>query len=229
MAETMVPETGERRKPGRPAKFPITPGMPFERLTVVERVTGKRDKWLCTCRCGNQKEVFGYNLTRRLTRSCGCLQREIAGQRQPLVRHDERKARVEHGLSRTSEYRVWAGLLTRCENPNSTSYKYYGKKGITVSPEWHEFTAFLADVGPRPSPEHTIERRDGTLGYEQGNAYWALREMQMNNLSSNVLLTARGETLTVAQWARKTGLLRGTIRARLKRGLMGENALAPVA
>lgn len=81
------------------------------------------------------------------------------------------------------EYRAWRNMLTRCYNPNASSFKYYGGRGITVCERWQRsFDAFLADVGPAPSNEHSIDRFPNNNGnYELGNVRWATHEEQQKN------------------------------------------------
>lgn len=82
----------------------------------------------------------------------------------------------------TPEYRSWQMMKNRCNNPKTRDYPYYGGRGITVCRRWAaDFTAFLADMGRRPSPEHTLERRNTNRGYSPSNCYWATREAQSRN------------------------------------------------
>jgi hypothetical protein len=87
-----------------------------------------------------------------------------------------------HGMRNTAEYGVWARMITRCENPRRDKWEYYGGRGITVSPLWrHDFAAFYAEVGPRPSVIHSIDRIDNDRGYEPGNVRWATKREQRAN------------------------------------------------
>jgi len=73
-------------------------------------------------------------------------------------------------------------MKTRCENPACAAYARYGGRGITVCARWRDsFEAFLADVGPRPSPRHSIDRKDNDKGYEPGNCRWATPSEQNAN------------------------------------------------
>lgn len=83
------------------------------------------------------------------------------------------------------EYSVWAGMKQRCFNPKAPSYRYYGGRGITVCQRWREsFAAFVADMGPRPSPEHSIDRINNDGNYEPGNCRWTTWDVQANNRSA---------------------------------------------
>jgi hypothetical protein len=82
----------------------------------------------------------------------------------------------------TPEYRSWQMMKNRCHNPKARDYAYYGGRGISVCQKWRDsFDAFLADVGRRPSPAHTLERRNTNRGYSPSNCYWATREAQSRN------------------------------------------------
>jgi hypothetical protein len=125
--------------------------------------------------------------------------------------------RDQHGLSGTVEYRAWTNMIWRCRLG-----RHYLDRGITVCPEWeHDFLAFLAHVGPKPSSELTLDRIDNDRGYEPGNVRWAtVSEQNRNKRNPNPplgsrLLTYAGETLTLDEWATRTGLKRGTIRNRI--------------
>lgn len=129
--------------------------------------------WACKCDCGAVTNVSGRALGGGLTKSCGCLNSE-----------NRAKNRLTHGGSYTPEFRAWAGMIYRCYNATSNaSFPDYGGRGIRVCDEWRDdFAAFLAHVGPRPSPKHSIDRYPNNDGnYEPGNVRWATREQQIAN------------------------------------------------
>jgi len=89
---------------------------------------------------------------------------------------------IRHGLSKTTEYFCWLQIKARCLDPNHRAYPYYGGRGITIAPEWrHDFLAFLNHVGKRPSPKHSLDRRDNNKGYFPGNIFWVLWDKQAKN------------------------------------------------
>ncbi len=136
------------------------------------------------------------------------------------------KMRLVHGLSRTPEYRIWAGIKQRCCNPARHDFDRYGGAGIGLCKEWAEsFSAFFDYVGPRPTPKHSIDRIDGSKGYEPGNVRWATPEKQAQNSSLARPITLHGRTLTASEWSRETGLVFTTIIARMNRGLSPEEIL----
>lgn len=105
------------------------------------------------------------------TSSCGCLARES----HVLGRHRT------HGMRRTPIYMVWIQIIQRCTNPKNKSYANYGGRGITVCDRWLEFENFIADMGERPSDDHSIDRIDNERGYERDNCRWATQHEQANN------------------------------------------------
>ena len=89
-----------------------------------------------------------------------------------------------HNLTGSTEHKVWLGMRRRCTNPNRPNYKYYGARGIKVCERWDDFQNFLDDMGPRPGPEYTVERKDNDRDYEPDNCYWATRDVQNRNKSN---------------------------------------------
>ena len=174
-------------------------GQRFGRLSVIASagvvLTGKTNKkfslWLCRCECGNETKVRGIKLRSGHTSSCGCLSRERASTSK--LRHGENSRR--HGM--TAEYRCWAAVKTRCMNPKASGYDQYGGRGIQVCDRWKTFENFLADMGRKPSPEHSIDRYpDGDGNYEPGNCRWATKsEQRLNQRKSKT----RGASISAAR------------------------------
>lgn len=80
------------------------------------------------------------------------------------------------------EWYIWSGMKTRCSNSNRNSFRIYGGRGITVCAAWADsFERFLADMGPRPSAQHSLERIDNDGNYEPGNVRWATKSEQASN------------------------------------------------
>ncbi len=145
-------------------------GRRFGRWTALRRWPYSLG-WVCRCSCRSKtvRIVLTTNLTGGKSRSCGCLK-------------ETNPAHITHGLSKTSpEYVVWKGMRARCSNPRHKSYKDYGARGITVCKRWNSFENFLKDMGQRPSPAYTIDRKKNHLGYSKSNCRWATRLEQRHN------------------------------------------------
>lgn len=108
-------------------------------------------------------------------------------------------------------------MRQRCNNPEVRAYPRYGGRGIAVCARWLSFANFLADMGPRPTPAHTVERIDNNGPYAPENCRWADRTEQANNTRKNRHLTLNGATRTLAEWSRATGIGTHTIGARIDR------------
>ena len=138
-----------------------------------------------------------------------------------------RATKEKHGMWGTPEYRSWDAMLQRCYNHQHRSWANYGGRGITVCERWrNSFEAFYADMGNKPTLQHTIDRYPEKSGnYEPGNCRWATRKEQQRNTRTNHLLTFRGETLTMAEWAERLGFGDWIIESRLRRGWTIEKTL----
>lgn len=118
-------------------------------------------------------------------------------------------------ISKTRQYRIWAQMKSRCDNPNNSKYEIYGGSGIAYDKKWKTFYGFWEDMQDGYSDELTIDRIDPTLGYSKENCRWATYEQQNNNKSDNLNLTYYGDPITVNQISEITGLNKNTIRSRL--------------
>ena len=112
-----------------------------------------------------------------------------------------RGTRTTHGLSRTPEHQAWIGMRQRCLNPHGPAYHHYGGRGITVCRRWRHFVNFLADMGPRPSRKHSLERTNNAKGYNPANCVWALQRQQCNNTRRCVYIKVFGKRMTLTQAA----------------------------
>jgi len=187
----------------------LYPGLVVGRWTVVIQAASRRGQsyWRCRCSCGNEKEVAGASLRHGQSASCGCIQKEVTAQR---VRR--------HGRSHSAEYGIWRAIKSRCYNPNTINHSRYGGKGVAVCDRWLDsFENFFADMGPRPSSRHSIERKDGTKGYCQDNCVWATYKQQARNTSSNHLVSWNGQTRTLAEWSETTGIAYSILSYRINK------------
>jgi hypothetical protein len=143
-----------------------------------------------------------------------------------------RDSRLRHGHRRTTaspEYMAWQCMLWRCYCPTNGAFHAYGAKGITVSDEWRGrggFERFLAHIGTKPSPRHSIDRVDNTRGYEPGNVRWATGREQNLNRAVARTITVGGVTRPVIEWSELLGIEYATIMRRVYRGCSPERCLS---
>jgi hypothetical protein len=155
-------------------------GQRFGRLLVLERDPiirgrGNTATFVCRCDCGQYRNVRGTDIRKGSTRSCGCLSREVTSARLRTHGHTT-------GEKKTKEYLAWRNMIARCENPSAGRFSNYGGRGIRVCEEWRgSFRAFLRDVGPAPTAEHSIDRIDVNGMYDPSNVRWATRSVQVKN------------------------------------------------
>ena len=154
-------------------------GQKYNKLTVTKFAHTKNGHtyWECRCDCGNQINAEAYNIKTSHTRSCGCEKVRLL------------KDKSENSWTRVDEYKILAGMLARCNNPNVKSYKYYGGMGVKVCDEWSEkrygFLEFYRHMGKRPSPKHEIDRINTFGNYEPGNCRWTTRLINARNKRKN--------------------------------------------
>lgn len=183
-------------------------GARFERLTVSgERYGHYRHPLVeVVCDCGVTKSVQVDHLVKGNIRSCGCLLLDVL--------HAKKRPYTDW-----PEYGIWEGMRSRCRDSSNKRYARYGGRGIRVCQRWDEFESFIADVGRRPSPEHSIERRDNDGDYEPGNCRWATRVEQARNKSSNNVVNLLGERMCFREAVAKYGCVsESAVRYRLRRG-----------
>lgn len=133
----------------------------------------------------------------------------------------------KHGLSDSPEYGVWAGMKRRCYNSHEERFPRYGGRGIRVCNRWlNDFLLFLADMGPRPFPGATINRKNNDGDYEPGNCNWKTKKEQARNTSRNQMMTLNGQTKCMSEWAEELGIPVQRIWARKEKlGWNDEDAL----
>lgn len=175
-------------------------------MTEPELEHGTALELLVTCSCcGKSKPASEFNRDHRRASGirCDCRNCQHAYNR----RFRKRKPL----------YNIWNLMLQRCYNEGNPAYKFYGARGITVCPRWHDYEAFAADMSPRPSPKHSIDRIDVNGDYCPENCRWVLQQQQVLNLRSNRLVEIDGVSKPLAEWARINRLPQSTVEARLYR------------
>jgi hypothetical protein len=190
-------------------------GQVFTRLTVLSRASSTpqgKAMWRCRCECGAEVVTRAELLRRGKTKSCGCYIRDIA----PHVR---RSHGASSGGKLTPEYKTWLGVRRRCLDEKCVGYQGYGARGVKMHPEWaSDYNAFLADVGPKPSPAHSIDRIDPTGNYEPGNVRWILRSAQNRNKRRHLTVTIDGKEMLLIEACERFGADYFVVRSRLQRG-----------
>lgn len=203
-------------------------GLVFGRLTTIGRPFTKRSQRgvaryhiACRCDCGKKKSAIDLRkLTSGKTLSCGCLNKE---RRIEASRHSHK---ITNGASQAinrgdARGRVWTSMIQRCHNPNHRAYSHYGGRGIIVCDRWRGvdgFFNFIADMGDRPSSQHSLGRIDNDRPYSPNNCRWETWTQQHRNRRDNRLVTVGDQTKSVAEWAEIYGVLPGRIYYRLDAG-----------
>lgn len=160
-------------------------GRTYGRLTVLREAQpryrhGRKIVLVeCLCLCGTEKVFMLVEIQRGRTKSCRCLSTELVRARATI-----------HGNctddKSSGEYNSWKAMQRRCNDASTRSFHRYGGRGISVCAEWvGDFPAFLAHVGPKPTPKHSLDRYPNPDGnYEPGNVRWATRSEQRANLGT---------------------------------------------
>lgn len=201
-------------------KFIDLTGQKFGRLTVIERVENNKwggAQWLCNCSCKKQIITTGDRLIRVVTKSCGCLRKELTIQRNYKHGHScvSKKSRI---------YEIWQSMIQRCNNPNYKFYKNYGGRGIKVCEKWLKFEGFLQDMGEQPEGL-TLDRVDNNGDYYKENCRWTTQKEQMKNTRRAISITISQITKFLVEWCEELGLSYNTVYCRLWRGWTPEEAL----
>lgn len=186
-------------------------GKTFTYLTVTkEKGIDKEGSviWLCKCICGNEHEASSRNLLNGDVTSCGCRRKQIL--------NNQALSSKTHGMTNTRLYSIWSGMKDRCCNPNCAAYKNYGGRGVSIYKEWNDFQNFYEwAIKNNYDDTLTIDRIDSNGNYEPCNCRWADRKIQGNNTRRNHLLTYKGETKTMSEWAEIFGIKYTTLRGRI--------------
>jgi hypothetical protein len=182
--------------------------------TVVAKV-GNTPKgaalWKCRCSCGRSGVVVGQDLRKGKSTCCGC----VGTAR--IANHNK-----THGLSRTRIHRIWKLMRRRCNSPSATGFENYGGRGITICPEWDDFTVFHDwAMSNGYSDALSIERIDVNSGYSPQNCTWATAQTQSENRR---FVARRADGKLWWHVALEHGVTQGAYRTRLHDGWPIEKA-----
>lgn len=192
-------------------------GRKFGNLTVIARGAslGRNAAWLCRCSCGEEKLVKSDRLIAGLQKSCARNGHYFLTTAQSALRK-----------AHPSEYSSWMSMRHRCSVKHSRNKNYAGR-GIAVCERWRvSFENFLSDMGPKPTPRHTIDRKNNDKGYEPGNCRWATRAEQNRNLRRSIIVEHNGERVVLADLVDRLGLNKPVVLGRLRIGWTLEEALS---
>ena len=193
--------------------------MKFEHLTVIRKLEKhereiEKNIWLCRCDCGKEIQVSTDKLKNNKNCSCGCI---------PQKRNCKPR---KHGLTKSRIANIYGLMVARCTNPNNPAYADYGGRGINVCVEWlgeHGLEKFNEwSVSHGYSPELEIDRIDNNKGYSPDNCRWTTKKIQCRNRRSNVYITYKGRTQSLADWCDELGLEYNMIYLRYRRGMETE-------
>lgn len=172
--------------------------------------------WLCLCSCGSTKTVISSNLLSGTTVSCGCQTKALISQSRTIHGCSNKGGKVKS----PPEYAAYRSAKSRCNNPKNDSYRSYGERGIEF--RFPSYPAFFTEVGPRPSPSHSLDRIDVNGHYEVGNVRWVTPKQQGRNRRIHRMITANGLSITMAEWSEISNIHRDTINSRLEAGWCDE-------
>jgi hypothetical protein len=194
-------------------------GQKFHGLVALRHVFGaKRTRWVFLCHCGNEFEARPSHVKNGGYQSCGCLKVSLCAQ----------KAKT-HGRAGTTEWTIWVDMIRRCYEKNRPAYKNYGGRGIAVCDRWRQSVEnFVADMGARPSSDHSLDRIDNDGDYEPSNCRWATREEQARNKRNSRRVYFDGEPLTAREIADRHGLKAATVLYRMNKGWSGDMLSQPL-
>ena len=176
--------------------------------------------WLFRCTaegCGNEVEMPAHVVKSGNTKSCGCMTKKLKS-----------ISKTTHGASSSSVYGSYKSMLRRCNDPKNRMFHRYGGRGITVCERWlgpQGAANFLADMGEKPSPRHTIERINNDGPYSPENCRWATMAEQSENRATTRLIAVGEALMSQAAWDRTLGNGLNIVGDRIRRGWSAEEAV----
>lgn len=190
-------------------------GNTYNDLTVIsyEGRPNGTTLWRCVCKCGTFTTVSSSHLKWGGVKSCGC-------------RKHQPPPNKRHGMTRSPEHNTFLKIKSRTGNPNNIGYRDYGGRGIKCL--YESFDAFFADVGPKPSPRHSIDRIDNDGNYEPGNCRWATPVEQARNKRNTAKILKGTDEVSLIDAAEQAGLKRATVSYRVLYGKSETDPLRPL-
>jgi len=176
-------------------------------IKVIGESKTKRRFALFECSCGKSFEATILQVKNGNTKSCGCLRdNKIKEQGFKNSTHGQRK----HPL-----YKMWQGMLRRCNDPKDFGYYNYGGRGIKVCHRWKDINNFLEDMYNSYKPGLELDRIDVNGNYEPENCRWVTRKQNMNNMRRNRIVEYNGIKKTVSEWSDELNIPYKRLLARL--------------
>lgn len=197
-------------------KTQVAVGQKYGRWTVVGAAlartyrygkrTQSRPRVLCKCSCKKHTEtpVVVYDLIYKKSTSCGCISAER-----------RRRDNLTHGMSNTGIYDSWQHMWSRCTRHAAREWRWYGGRGIEVTPRWKHFDAFFADMKSGWRRGLTLDRIDVDAGYHPDNCRWVTRAQQQRNRRSNRRVLLNGRPMILTEAAETVGISVHALKWRL--------------
>ena len=194
-------------------------GMRFGLLTVTSTQETKKNGlyfWQCSCDCGSKLLIWNHNLLSGNTKACRCATKKRL-----------QEVCTTHGMSKTRPWEIWTDMRRRCEDKRRADYSRYGGRGITVCPEWSDFSVFWKDMGPSYHEPLQLDRKNNNEGYSKANCRWVSRVEQANNKRNNRMIEFNGKMKSLATWCRDLQINYTRTLGRLDRGWNSIRAFDP--
>ena len=197
-------------------------GKKFGKLKVIERLDNDKNgnaTWLCLCDCGRTSKVTATSLLRGRTKSCGKCPK--------ILRSKYYEYRQKSFWNRIST--SYKAMIGRCYERKNVHYADYGGRGISVCEEWRgekgRINFYEWAIANGYAEGLTIDRIDVNGNYEPSNCRWANLDTQANNKRNNFLIECNGETKTIHEWSKISGVSVGSIRYRITHNWEAEKAI----
>jgi len=198
-----IQDARDERKNLSRAGNDVVCGQKFSNLTVLSIMPSRGHGKICycSCDCGKTTEVTMRVLISGHTKSCGC-------------------RRTKHGFSHKERlYETWKNMRRRCNDPTNKRWKNYGGRGISICPEWENYSTFREwALSNGYSEDLTIDRIDNNADYSPENCRWTDCKTQANNTSRNRYFEYQGKRYTMSELAEKFGLTYSAFQHRVERG-----------